>query len=270
VGDLPDPALVQRAEAGDPEAQNALGLFYAACIPEDGAEAAAELWFGRAAEQNFPRAKHNLGVLHVKRINPEDADDSNWDLAFDWLKAAAVDGWIPSVVALAAMYRDGGDLDQAAKLFEIAARQGDAESQGALAALYLRRENEEGYRLAHYWAELAAPENVASAQVVLGQIYHEGLGIERDPVQAIAWFLMAARNDHPAAQLLMGTAYEAGVVVQRDRLEAAFWLMRAIDQGSDVAKAYLRRYLGDLTAEETTLVRQRLDHTVFPIRSIEN
>lgn len=252
----PDPHLVRRAEAGDPEAQTDLGVFYSERIPEPGAAETAEMWLGRAAAQNHPNAKHNLGVLFHQL---SDQHEQNWDRALNWFWQAAQDGFLPSIYIVANVLWNAGKRDQALVLFDKAARQGHPESQGALARAHLMRETEEGYRQARYWAELAAPHNVASVQTVLGQIYHEGLATARDPAQAMAWFKLAARNDHPGAQLLLGAAYEAGVGVEHDRVEAAFWLMRSAAQGNEGAKAYLNRFIGKLDGTEQELLRRRTE-----------
>ena len=54
---------IKRAEAGDPRAQNRLGLAYAQGngVPQDNAEAAK--WYRKAAEQGHGVARLNLGIL---------------------------------------------------------------------------------------------------------------------------------------------------------------------------------------------------------------
>lgn len=41
----------------------------------------------------------------------------------------------------------------------------------------------------------AAEQGLSAAQVQLGEIYYYGLGVERDYVQARAWFDTASTND---------------------------------------------------------------------------
>lgn len=41
----------------------------------------------------------------------------------------------------------------------------------------------------------AAEQGLSAAQVQLGEIYYYGLGVERDYVQAWAWFDTASTND---------------------------------------------------------------------------
>ena len=61
--DDPSQELLTSAEGGDPEAQNALGRFYAQSDSVAGGVEIAEAWFRRAADRGLASAKHNLGVL---------------------------------------------------------------------------------------------------------------------------------------------------------------------------------------------------------------
>jgi uncharacterized protein len=92
--------LLTAAQAGDAEAQTALGRWYAEHGTDADSLAAAESWFRRAADQGLARAKHNLGVL-AQRTNREEE-------AKAWFWRAAEDGWLPSVMALGALTEQSG------------------------------------------------------------------------------------------------------------------------------------------------------------------
>jgi len=246
----PSEELLTQAEAGDAEAQNAVGRFYAESGCDPRSVRAAEAWFRRAADQGLTRAKHNLGVLAL-RVGQN-------DVAAAWLKSAAVDGWLPSIFALGGLQEEAGHEEQAAKLYEMAAQRGHAESQDALGRLLFALGTNEGYEKARYWSELAAAQGLASAQTRLGTIYHEGLGVKREPRRAASYFLSAARSGHAGAQLMIGAAYHLGIGVAADRVESAFWLMRSVAQGSDLAAAYLPRVQDELTEDEEAAVEARL------------
>src|SRR5206468_5569325 len=77
--------ILERANAGDAEAQNDLGRRLAT----SGSRAEAEQWFRRAADQGLAQAKHNLGVLYWR-----DNDASHE--ALEWFVAAAK-GWMAPV-----------------------------------------------------------------------------------------------------------------------------------------------------------------------------
>lgn len=114
------------AEAGDAEAQNGLGRWYA----ENTAESAvAGAWFTRAAEQGLPRAKHNLGVLMLQAGQREQAAE--------WFLAAAGDGWTPSLAAIGEIFEREGKRAGALAFYEMAADKGHAAAQDALGRLLL-------------------------------------------------------------------------------------------------------------------------------------
>jgi TPR repeat protein len=224
-------AILERANAGDLEAQNAMGrLVIARGGPNAYSE--AEAWFLRAAEQGLSKAKHNLGVLYLRtgRVHPD---------AVKWFAEAAHEGWLPSYFAMGAICRDAGDMDRAQTLFTFAAQRGHAESQDALAAIYFGRESDEDYMVARSWSEAAAEQGIASAEVRLATIFHEGLGTPRDPQRAAGHFRTAACQGHAGAQAMLGVAYDVGAGVPVDKVEAAHWLMRAAQQGHALADIYL-------------------------------
>jgi hypothetical protein len=124
-----DPALLAKANAGDPAAQVALGEQYArAGAQEHDKEIAAdeykqaEIWYRKAAEQNY----------------------------------------IPGELHMAALYRDGGkgidrNPEVAASWYRKAAGQGDPGAQGTLGVLYsmglgVAHDDVEAY----FWLDLAA------------------------------------------------------------------------------------------------------------------
>jgi TPR repeat protein len=118
-----DPAVVARAQAGEPAAQVELGQAYAAGkgVAQDGAEAA--LWLRKAAEQ----------------------------------------GSLDGEKALGALYRDGAgkkfprDTAQAVGWYRKAAERGDVEAQGMLGVFYSFGQGvAQDYVEAYFWLDLAA------------------------------------------------------------------------------------------------------------------
>jgi len=59
----PSADVLARAEAGDAEAANELGLWYSEVQPDS---RKAEFWFRRAADAGMARAQYNMGVLTMK------------------------------------------------------------------------------------------------------------------------------------------------------------------------------------------------------------
>lgn len=236
-----------RAEAGDAEAQNTLGRWYCDNMAD---RTVARAWFTRAAEQGFLRAKHNLGVLALQA--------GQRDEAAEWFLAAAEEGWTPSLAAIGAVFEGEGNLAGAVKFYELAAEDGNADAQDALGRLLLADDDPELYEAARSWSQKAADQGLAAAQARLGTIYHEGLGVDRDPERSVFWFLSAARQGHAGAQAMTGVALHLGIGIAADRVESAFWLTRSKAQGHEIGRVYLPEVERELTAEERRRLKARL------------
>ena len=152
--------------------------------------------------------------------------------------------------------RERENIPHATELYEAAARQGDANAQDALGRLAFDADAEASYERARHWSVLAAEQGHAGAQARLGTIYHEGLGVERDPQQAASWFLKAAQRGHAGAQMMIGVACHLGVGMEMNRVASVRWLAASLDQGNAHAGAYLKRVLGELTPAERLRLQQ--------------
>ena len=117
------------------------------------------------------------------------------------------------------------DPGAAAALFEQAARDGLAEAQYALGALFqggsgVSRNLGEAARL----YGLAAAQNHAGAQNSLGILYANGEGVERDTVWAQTWFTLAGLNGEPRAAVngprLAGVMAPGEIAQARARVDA--------------------------------------------------
>lgn len=88
------------------------------------------------------------------------------------------------------------------------------------------------------WRELADAGDLAAMRNV-GQLYRQGLGVERDPAEAAKWFRRAAELGLVNAQANLGHLYMAGEGVAQDDAEAAKWLTQAARAGHPAAQFYL-------------------------------
>lgn len=104
-------AWEEKARAGDPLAQNLMGLAhkYGSFVRQDHALSAQ--WFRKAAEQGFADAQFNLGRIYGpadglyrrSRAAPEDYAE-----AAKWLGKAAAQGYAPAQIRLGDLYASGG------------------------------------------------------------------------------------------------------------------------------------------------------------------
>jgi TPR repeat protein len=143
-----DPALLAKANAGDPAAQVAVGEQYA-----------------QAGSNEHYR----------------DIAASDYKQAAAWYQKAADQKFISAEMHLAALYRDGGkgfdrDMEQAAAWYRRAADQGDATAQGTLGVLYSMGQGVPHSDVeAYFWLDLAAgvkgpnQEKYAANRQMIGQ-----------------------------------------------------------------------------------------------------
>ncbi|QOJ23215.1 MAG: sel1 repeat family protein [Gammaproteobacteria bacterium] len=137
-------ALMADAKAGDPAAQNSLGVMYytgeavsknlSGKVLNTDPELAAG-WFFRAAEQGYADAQFNLGLMYANGEGvPKDMEQ-----AVELFKKAAEQGHVDAQNNLGAMYFTGEgvtrDEKKAVEWFEKAAAQGNQDARENLDAI---------------------------------------------------------------------------------------------------------------------------------------
>jgi tRNA nucleotidyltransferase/poly(A) polymerase len=71
----------------------------------------------------------------------------------------------------------------------------------------------------------------------IGARYYEGIGVEKDKVEAVKWFRRAAEEEgHVTAQFRLAVCYELGEGVNQDKAEVVKWFQRASEQGHVIAQ----------------------------------
>jgi len=88
---------------------------------------------------------------------------------------------------------------------------------------------------AHYF-RMAAEKGNSTAAYKLGEAYEEGIGLPKDPVQALDWYRRAASQGDKYAELRIGYFYQKGIVVARDPVTAVKWYRQSA--GKDNIWAY--------------------------------
>ena len=151
--------LLQLADAGDAEAQHALGLIYANGTGVKKNDAEALKWIRKAADQGNADAEYNLYEL----------------------------------------YRDGKlGLSRDVELLEMwllrSAEHGNPIAQSLIGWDYDTGQNEtkQNYHEAVKWYRKSANQGYASGQFSLGTKYKNGEGVTKDYVEAYKWWSLAA------------------------------------------------------------------------------
>jgi TPR repeat protein len=193
-------------------------------------------------------------------------------LAAEWCENAAAGGCVESCHQLGEMYYYDKGVEQ--------------DFERAVAEYRRAADEEEGEEGGHAWGP---------AQYSLGYCYANGLGVEKDDVQARAWytkealqgesdafyylgvmclegeggekdlecaermFRQAARKGSSPAQNYLGTMYNAGQGVVQDDSRAVAWFIKSADNGTSSGQANLARcYLSGTGVERDVFEAGRL------------
>ena len=190
--------LREAAERGYAPARFRLGLFYydGEAIDED--LEAAELWWGRAADQNLFEAWVRLVRLYPLREGVATRDKKLWhmDENIDRLQGLADRGEAFALVLLGNFHALGAgtdeDLERAARLLRPATRMGNANGQYSLGRLMIASggDTAEALELLH----LAAAQGQVLSQLYLGEYYAAGEDGARNAEAALFWTLVALQG----------------------------------------------------------------------------
>jgi TPR repeat protein len=88
------------------------------------------------------------------------------------------------------------------------------------------------------WYTQAAAGGNRGAQYSLGGMVEEGEGVSKNLARAAQLYEASARQGMPEAQFALGLSYELGEGVARNRRTAIYWLDQAGKQGDGRAKWY--------------------------------
>jgi len=243
---LPLADLIPAADRGDPAAQNALGIKYAAGedgLPRDDVKAVE--WYRKAAVQGYAKAQTNLGDMY---LTGRGGLDKNPLEALSWYLKAAQQGWPDAQYRLGYLYEVGlgtaKDPQRAVSLYRSAAENGYPDAQNLLGYFYatgsygISQDDKEAVA----WYRKAAEQGSAKAQKNLGDMYFFGRGVEaRDYEQAMLWYQKAADQKFGAAQFRLGFMYEKGLGTEASVPKAVALYKAATTNGSVEAQRALDR-----------------------------
>jgi hypothetical protein len=153
-----------------------------------------------------------------------------------WLSAAP--GWAGFQEGQQAYER--GDYATALREWLPLAQKGEPTAQLHLGLMY-----EQGlgvpqdYTQALLWYRRAAEQGNVQGKVSLGHMYFNGQGVPQDYAQAALWYRQAAAEGDAHAQTKLGLQYENGQGIPQDYQQAALWYRRAAEQGDTEAQQKL-------------------------------
>jgi TPR repeat protein len=148
--------MLEKANAGDPEAQFNLAKIYYDGKDVEQNDKEAVLWYRKAAEQGYADAQCNLGYMY---INGKGVSQNN-KTAMEWFLKAAGQNHQLAQHNLGVMYSNGMGVPQ-------------------------------DYKKAEEWYLKAAKSGFVSAQVNLGIMYAGGDLGTPDPITGCAWLYLS-------------------------------------------------------------------------------
>lgn len=243
--------LLKRAQAGDADAQFALGQAYedGKGVPQD--DEAAISWYKKAADQGNAKAENSLGVMYRQgRGVPQDKEE-----ALRWYKMAARHALPEADFNVAISYYNGDgtptDLDRAYAWAVVAKKHGSpqaddvlqrvtselhdrtSQAQTILAGMYehgnetpadLKAAFDIYVKLSSVDREHGRPAWVAGqSELKVCRFYAEGKGVSQDLPKAREWCRKAAKDGDSHAFMILGRMAENGEGVDKNLKEAATW-----------------------------------------------
>lgn len=116
------------------------------------------------------------------------------------------------------------------------AEAGDVTAQFSLGRRYYSAGD---HKQALAWFGKAAEQGNAPAQINVGSMFANGMGVSRDYGQAVAWYTKAAEQGNPQGQTDVAYMLANGRGVSLDYKKAADWYRKAAEQGYAPAQDYL-------------------------------
>jgi len=171
------------------------------------------------------------------------------------------------------------DIHEAIRLFTIAAKDNHAPSQRMLGLIYMQGEwrNE---KKSHKWIRLAAENNEPYGQLLLGEMYFNGIGVEKNTEIAFQWVERAANQNYADAQYLLGKLYEEGLGIQADPKKAKSLILKAAHGGSagaQLAVAFINhnlleteKWLNKAANQEHSIAEYLLGQLYADVTDFEN
>jgi len=150
-----------------------------------------------------------------------------------------------------------GDYAAALQAFLVEARRGDIQAQVIVGDMYHRGQGiQRDEEQAVYWYRRAADAGSVEACSKLASMYLRGEGVAKDGQQAADWYRKAAERGGYLADYMLGWLYFKGEAVPKNPREAYFWLLVYTRGKADATVAeWLRSLELELSPQEQSEAR---------------
>lgn len=142
-----------------------------------------------------------------------------------------------SIYDIASEDFNAGNYDKALQILQDAILEDDdPRLRNLLGLIYLEGKGvEKDYNKALEHLMIAAVKGDKYAEYNLGCMYAEGFGVNKDIKKAFEWYLKSAEHGDISAQNRVGLYYDNGIGTDRNYLKAAEWYRKAADQNNKYA-----------------------------------
>jgi TPR repeat protein len=193
------------AKRGNTKAQMKLAGYYAAGIGVPKSEMDAKQWYMKAAEGGDPEAQYIIAKEFSESLINKNR----------WYQRAAKQGHILATSKLAEYYTDMTP-ERAIELYKRIAELPAKKSDGANHS---------------YFSSDFSNSAIINARYKLAQFYLEGRGALQDYTVAANWCKSAAEFGHTEAQIMLANMYENGIGLPQNIILSHAWLNLVASQG---------------------------------------
>jgi len=247
------PFCTVSAEKGNSQSQYVLGLMYSEGLGTKKNKPEAIQWLQAAAEQSYAAAHYKLNQLKNEPASHDDmmrrfmGKKTRTEFPAPFKRSGQASA-VPTVLNR----QKPEPTTPETPITHATNTAPDLKTTGNIAAATISPPDDQ----ALYQQYLAAAnKGKAHARFMLGLLYLEGRGVQKDPVQASKWIKMAANQGLTKAQLAMGLLYYRGYAnTAPTQKKAMYWFAKAAEQGVPEAQYSLGLiYASNINGEKNDL-----------------
>lgn len=252
--------VTKASEKNLPEAHNLLGIMY-----EKGEGVQRDLamslkLYQASAQQGFDQGQYNMGRLYEQGIGV----NRDTAIAADWYRKAVDQGHVLATINLGSLLFKGDgvakDERAAVALFEKTAASNHIIVLANLGVAYLQgRGAPQDFSKAFTWFSKAAEQGDGQANFVVAKMYYNGQGTEKNLDLAAKHAIVATKKKYPGASNLLyvlGLMYIDGADVARNISQGYFLVTVAAQFGQERAPAYLQQLENSMQSDQLEMLKQ--------------
>lgn len=248
--------VVKKAQSGDAAAQAELAEAYSIGSEIDLNTAEAMKWAKKAADQGSPEGLFLMAFFTETGLGVV-ADKVR---GREWYKLAADKGHLKAQGIVGKAHFEEGDYVNAKVWLHKAAERGDADSLSIIGNMYAegKGEDKDEEKALNIWKEASAKES-QEGLYALALCYQNGKGVEKDEVKAMELFRKAMKAGNDLAIIWVAMEfYNGSAKVPADKERALAYFGYAADEANDPEGHYMQGVCyeqGEGTAQDLDMAK---------------